>query len=143
MRKVSKGIPNGVSFLYAKEEAMPYLPRTPCRHPGCARLVDNKSKYCEEHLPLHPEYTRSASKRGYTSKWQRKRKLFLKKHPLCEMCKSKGRYIEATIVDHIVPHRGDEQLMWDESNWQALCKACHDNKTGNEDSCPTYGYPTR
>ena len=111
---------------------MPYLPRTPCRHPGCARLVDNKSKYCEEHLPLHPEYTRSAGKRGYTSKWQRKRKLFLKNHPLCVMCKSKGKYIEATVVDHIVPHRGNEQLMWDESNWQALCKACHDNKTGNE-----------
>jgi 5-methylcytosine-specific restriction protein A len=44
------------------------------------------------------------------------------------------------VVDHIVPHRGREQLFWDESNWQALCKACHDRKTGEEDSCPTYEY---
>ncbi|MGN0150610.1 MAG: HNH endonuclease, partial [Clostridia bacterium] len=44
------------------------------------------------------------------------------------------------VVDHIVPHRGDERLMWDENNWQALCKPCHDNKTGKEDSTPSYRY---
>jgi 5-methylcytosine-specific restriction protein A len=44
------------------------------------------------------------------------------------------------VVDHIVPHRGREQLFWDESNWQALCKPCHDKKTGEEDSHPTYEY---
>lgn len=118
---------------------MPYRPRNPCRHPGCAKLIDG-GKYCAEHLLLHPEVTRSAGKRGYNSKWQRKRKLFLKKHPLCEKCKAEGKYIEASVVDHIVPHRGDESLMWDENNWQALCKPCHDNKTGNEDSTPSYRY---
>lgn len=118
---------------------MPYRPRTPCRHPGCAKLVDS-GKYCSEHLPLHPEVKRSAGKRGYNSKWQSKRKLFLKKHPLCEKCKAEGKYIEATVVDHIVPHRGDERLMWDENNWQALCKPCHDKKTGTEDSTPLYRY---
>jgi 5-methylcytosine-specific restriction protein A len=34
------------------------------------------------------------------------------------------------VVDHIIPHRGDQYLFWDQENWQALCKDCHDRKTG-------------
>lgn len=33
----------------------------------------------------------------------------------------------ATVVDHVIPHEGDEVLFWDESNWQSLCKTCHDS----------------
>ncbi|MGN8738508.1 HNH endonuclease signature motif containing protein [Bilifractor sp. HCP3S3_D3] len=44
----------------------------------------------------------------------------------------------ATVVDHIVPHRGDPKLFWDRSNWQALCKRCHDKKTRKYDSQPKY-----
>jgi 5-methylcytosine-specific restriction protein A len=36
----------------------------------------------------------------------------------------------ATVVDHQVPHRGDERLFWDERNWRPRCKAHHDQKTG-------------
>ena len=43
-------------------------------------------------------------------------------------------------LDHIIPHRGDETLMWSESNWQALCKPCHDKKTWTEDKNPVYSY---
>jgi len=56
------------------------------------------------------------------------------------MCMTEGRYTRATVVDHIKPHRGDRELFWDQSNWQALCKAHHDKKTGLEDSRPTYQY---
>ena len=31
-------------------------------------------------------------------------------------------------VDHIVPHKGDQQLFWDQSNWQALCRRCNSIK---------------
>ncbi|MGM9590559.1 MAG: HNH endonuclease signature motif containing protein, partial [Faecousia sp.] len=41
-----------------------------------------------------------------------------------------GRLTPATVVDHIIPHRGDRKLFWDESNWQPLCKDCHNRKTG-------------
>lgn len=119
---------------------MPYKPKVPCKHPGCANLVVGGNKYCNEHKPLHPEDTRSAAKRGYNNKWQAKRKRFLIQHPLCEDCKRKGKITKATVVDHIIPHRGDKKLMWDENNWQSLCKPCHDKKTGSEDSLPTYRY---
>ena len=48
---------------------MPYRPKVPCRHPGCPELVESGKLYCAKHLPLHPEVTRSAGKRGYGSSW--------------------------------------------------------------------------
>ncbi|WP_244295246.1 HNH endonuclease [Paracoccus versutus] len=32
---------------------------------------------------------------------------------------------DATLVDHIKPHRGDKALFWNWNNWQALCTGCH------------------
>jgi len=119
---------------------MPYRPKVPCQHPGCAELVEYGKHYCDRHLPLHPEYTRPASSRGYSSKWRRISKQYLESHPLCESCRKKGIYTKATVVDHIVPHRGDQKLFWDQTNWQPLCKKCHDKKTFSEDSHPTYRY---
>lgn len=119
---------------------MPHRPNTPCKHPGCARLVPYGTMYCEEHRLLHPEATRSASKRGYGSRWQKQSQLYLKSHPLCASCMKAGRYTKATVVDHIVPHRGSQDLFWDQSNWQPLCKPCHDRKTLTEDIRPEYRY---
>lgn len=117
---------------------MPYRPKKPCRHPGCAKLTEGM--YCDEHKPLHPEAVRSASKRGYGSKWQRTSKSYLREHPLCVECLRQGKYTQATVTDNIVPHRGDDKLFWDSNNWQALCKPCHDRKTGRYDSRLTYKY---
>lgn len=119
---------------------MPYKPMHPCRHPGCPNLVSVGQKYCDQHKALHPEEVRTASKRGYNSRWRRASRMFLTAHPFCEECLKQGKYTKATVVDHIVPHRGDSKLFWDENNWQALCKSCHDKKTGNYDSHPVYKY---
>ena len=119
---------------------MPTRPKKPCAHPGCPELVPSGTKYCDVHKHLHPEEVRSASKRGYGKAWQRESKRFLQAHPLCVLCARQGRYVKATVVDHIVPHRGDERLFWDQSNWQPLCKPCHDRKTFTEDNNPEYRY---
>ena len=37
------------------------------------------------------------------------------------------------MVDHIIPHKGDEALFWDEDNLQSLCTPCHNQKTARED----------
>ena len=119
---------------------MPRRPNTPCQHPGCATLVPYGTKFCEKHKSLHPEEVRSAGSRGYNRAWQKARKQYLNAHPLCVKCMEEGRYVKATVVDHIIPHRGDKKLFWDQSNWQSLCKKHHDLKTGNEDSRPEYRY---
>ena len=116
---------------------MPRKCKRPCSHTGCPNLTEER--YCSEHKPLHPDRS-SAAKRGYGSKWQRVSKAYLRKHPLCVKCQAQGRYVQATVVDHIVPHRGDKNLFWNESNWQALCKSCHDRKTWTEDNNPEYTY---
>ena len=110
----------------------------PCRHPGCPKLTDGM--YCEEHARLHASDRASASVRGYDSRWEKARKRFLKAHPLCVRCMEQGRLTRATVVDHIVPHRGDAKLFWDEGNWQSLCKSCHDHKTMTEDRYQEFHY---
>ena len=52
--------------------------------------------------------------------------MFLDKHRWCRPCAVQGRKVRSSVVDHIRPHRGDRQLFFDEKNWQALCKPCHD-----------------
>ena len=67
--------------------------------------------------------------RGYGGRWQRERLAFLT-HPdnaLCVMCKRESRVTAATVVDHIIPHKGDYKLMWDWSNWQPLCAQHHNS----------------
>ena len=119
---------------------MPYFPDHPCRHPGCPKLVPKGQKYCDEHVGQHPEEVRSAAARGYGSRWRRLSRAFLRAHPLCAACQREGRYVKATVVDHIKPHRGDPELFWDQDNWQPLCKHHHDVKTRTEDRFPEYHY---
>ena len=44
-------------------------------------------------------------------------------------CAKEGQTTAAIVVDHIVDHKGDQELFWNEDNWQSLCKPHHDAKT--------------
>lgn len=69
-------------------------------------------------------------KRLYGYAWQKASKAFLARHPLCQcpQCDEGRRRVRAaTVVDHKVAHRGDYDLFWDHTNWQALSKECHDS----------------
>ena len=74
----------------------------------------------------------SAARRGYGCRWRRARAAFLAQRPLCVPCAAAGRLKAATVVDHVAPHRGDQRLFWDQSNWAPACKRCHDAKTARE-----------
>jgi 5-methylcytosine-specific restriction protein A len=70
-------------------------------------------------------------KRWYnTARWRALRlRIFLRDLYTCQNPDC-GRLIGNTallVCDHIIPHRGDERLFWDETNLQTLCKACHDS----------------
>jgi 5-methylcytosine-specific restriction enzyme A len=50
--------------------------------------------------------------------------------PVMSDCYDRGVITPAFAVDHVVPHRGNRTLFWDEqNNWQALCHSCHSKKT--------------
>lgn len=106
---------------------MPRKPKRPCRHPGCPKL--SEGVYCEDHRGLYARET--AAERGYDSKWRTARSRFLREHSLCAGCLKVGKLTPSTVVDHVIPHRGDPLLFWDKENWQPLCKDCHDRKTGS------------
>lgn len=110
----------------------------PCSWPGCNTLVI--SGRCDRHKhAASKEYDRqrgSASNRMYDRRWQAASKDFLRRHPLCQCpdCQEgRVRVTASSVVDHIVPHKGDIDLFWNESNWQAMSKPCHDKKTATED----------
>ena len=63
--------------------------------------------------------------------WVQLRRCQLTAHPLCEICLSHGLYVSATEVHHVTPcetavtHAEMRRLMFDPSNLQSLCRACH------------------
>lgn len=75
----------------------------------------------------------TSAQRGYNYKWQQAREGFLRKHPLCVYCERNGMVTAATVVDHIIPHRGDMKLFWISDNWQSLCSTCHSSVKAKEE----------
>lgn len=86
----------------------------------------------------------SSAQRGYGYKWQQARAGYLQAHPYCVMCldelgiagldraqvviacAERGVPLPvATVLDHRIPHRGDQALFWDRDNWQAMCSTHH------------------
>ncbi len=119
---------------------MPVRPKLPCRYPGCPELVaPGSGGLCKKHKAQRQKEQdskrASAYKRGYDRTWGKARKMYLARNPLCAECqrRKKKRIEAATEVDHIIPHKGNMVLFWDENNWQGLCKQCHSEKTAKED----------
>jgi len=102
-----------------------------CKENGCPTKVVGQ-KYCTIHAKAKKSEGRlPANLRGYDSKWRSYRAAFLSVEPLCWMCRKEGRATAATVVDHIKPVSNGQldELFWDKSNHQALCRDHHSWKT--------------
>lgn len=115
---------------------VPMAPRRPCLTPGCRGWAEPGSGYC---VACRSQVNRMYNKErpGYaalyrTSRWRDAARRWLRSHPLCAECERQGRVTAGRIVDHIVPHRGDMSLFWNQENWQTLCQPCHNRKTATE-----------
>lgn len=82
--------------------------------PALAREKDRKAR--------HDQTRPTARQRGYDRKWAEARATFLAEHPTCRVCGA-----PATVVDHIIPHKGDMRIFWDRRNWQPLCSHHHNS----------------
>ena len=115
----------------------PVKPLRPCGAPGCAKLTDGA--YCVEHTKarqrLVDKQRGTAHQRGYTVRWQKYSKWFLRQ-PGNQICKLRidGRCtLAAGCVDHIVPPSGpDDPLFWEPENHQASCLICNSIKGHRE-----------
>ena len=64
-------------------------------------------------------------------KWRKFSKDFKERNPVCVKCKEKGIVKASAVTDHIqrVNAGGDH---YNEDNLQALCRSCHNSKSGKE-----------
>lgn len=114
---------------------MPVKSNKPCSKAGCKEYAI-KYGYCANHQDsksITDKARGNANERGYGHEWRKAREQFLSINPLCVQCKKINRISAAKVVDHIKAHKGNKQLFWDKSNWQALCVSCHNRKTASKD----------
>lgn len=117
---------------------MPKKPKTPCRYPGCPKLVEN-GYYCEEHKKLIDkqynlyERDKKAQRFYQSEEWKAVRRKKLSINPLCEECLRQGKLTKAVMVDHITPIRQGGAAL-DLNNLQSLCWSCHSRKSSEEGS---------
>lgn len=113
-------------------------PLRPCRHAGCPELT--RDGWCPKHRSRHQRRA-SADYHGWYMLpiWtKRLRPAQLLREPWCRECArvyppdDPRHRTRATVVDHIVPHRGDWEKFIDPANHQSLCKRHHDQKTALE-----------
>ena len=57
--------------------------------------------------------------------WKKIRKQRLQADPLCVMCLAEGVTRAASVVDHVVPHKGERELFFSYANTQSLCETHH------------------
>lgn len=109
-------------------------PLRPCRYPGCFTLT--KDGWCDLHRPAGEKRRReSAEYHSWYSLpiWTKElRPAQLLREPFCRECARRGERTRATVVDHIIPFRGNWGKFIDPANHQSLCKRCHDRKTALE-----------
>jgi 5-methylcytosine-specific restriction protein A len=71
----------------------------------------------------------SASSRGYGAAWVAASAGHRRSEPLCRYCKAgafgEPRIRAAQLVDHFVPHRGDQVIFWRRDLWVSSCSECH------------------
>lgn len=75
--------------------------------------------------PGTDEYRRRVNRMYCSKRWKTLRARVLRERPMCECPMCEGRKLEASVVDHIEPHRGDPALFYDPKNLQPLASRCH------------------
>lgn len=109
-----------------EEMPVPHKPHTPCRYPGCPALCPGR--YCPEHAREYERARGSSRARGYTREWEKVRRMYLRRHPIC-MAGDNGDGppcdAPATEVHHLDGNTRNNSF----DNLQALCKACHTRET--------------
>ena len=68
----------------------------------------------------------SAVRRGYDARWRQASNEFKRSHPFCIGCLALGHRRPTEVVDHVVPHRGNQTIFWNVAKWQASCRWHHE-----------------
>jgi 5-methylcytosine-specific restriction enzyme A len=108
------------------------LPTVRGAGPQAPRVSESPAPQC--YAMTKPAYAKWYS----LAAWRRRRTAQLATEPLCRYCQAIGHTRAATVVDHIIPHRGDWSLFI-EGELQSLCKSCHDSVAQAKDTHGHHG----
>lgn len=116
-----------------KRSDMPTSPPIACSTPGCGGrrrngVCDRGCGYGKRKTAAQGGWQSSPLYRTY--RWQQRRERQLQDEPLCRHCMEEGMVTPATVADHIVPWRSEEEFWWNEL--QSLCASHHGAKSANE-----------
>lgn len=112
------------------------MPSRPPHICGCGRRVESGARCAckvqsdRERKARHDARRPSSRERGYTREWEKARAAYLANNPTC---RAPGCGASATLVDHIMPHKGNQALFWNRANWQPLCTPCHSRRKQAEE----------
>jgi 5-methylcytosine-specific restriction protein A len=126
--------------------SMPTAPGRPCpgygpRRGRCPNVIARGIRCCPDCIVYDKAIGKEYSQRRdqteprrwiHSPRWRKSREIHLRQYPLCVACERQGMITGATQVDHVIPHKGDYKLFWDQSNWQSICEPCHSRKTAAE-----------
>lgn len=116
---------------------MPFAPPRACLSPRCGGTaqVRGRCRACASAAERRRGREEPWRALYQDPRWQtlRRRVLAAASHLCqCEDCARRVVPRPAGVVDHRVPHRGDQELFFDPANLRALAKVCHDRKTAGE-----------
>lgn len=103
-----------------------------CGHPGCRTLAPVGEARCAKHPFRQGTFADpargNAEDRGYGKAWRALRPVIAERDGyLCQPCLRAGRVTPYYAIDHIVPKA--EGGTDDPANLQAICRACHVDKS--------------
>lgn len=107
------------------------LLHSPLRTPSSPRKQNSQFSQLSHKKKPQMAKSKTYNKLIHTRRWLMLRRRKLTEDPLCERCLKEGRYTQATEIHHVMPVEdalspwGQEQLMYDYHNLQALCHRCH------------------
>ena len=119
---------------------MALAPPRPCKGSPARRFCRTVTRdgRCPDCARAYDLQRGTAVERGYDGRWAGISKRHLKAYPLCGMrapdayedgwrgaCHDTGRIRKATCTDHIRPHKGDRELLYDPRNRQSMCGDCN------------------
>lgn len=115
-------------FLCPEGTVMPMLPpkHRPYQGKSHGETLAKKRKREVE----RKRYLDGKSNLYKTQRWQRLRKMVIAEQPICIV---EGCSRLTTDVDHVLPHRGKEELFFAYDNLQGMCKKHHSRKTATYD----------
>jgi HNH endonuclease len=113
---------------------MPYAPLLACPC-GFRRKAGEPCERCGGGKRAPARAGGWVSDRRYCSRrWRKIAAEQLAAEPLCAECHKQGKVTAATVCDHVVPHRGNDEAFW-YGERQSLCASCHGTKSASERLC--------